>query len=128
MSAREYSHVINIFLVLIPVRIEVKCSRIRHVAPSIVGDDSDVIAYLVLIRIAFERIKRVANRHIGSPSDAGVSAIGIEKLRVRVVRGVSGVMPNRIQATIGRYSKGSEPVPLARVNRVVINLVRRTEG
>ena len=128
MSAREYSHVINIFLVLIPVRIEVKRSRIRHIAPSIVGDDGDIIAYLILIRIPFERIKWVANRHIGSPSDAGVSAIGIEKLRVRVVRGVSGVMPNRIQASIGRYSKGSEPVPLVRVNRVVINLVRRTEG
>ena len=65
---------------LIPVWIEVKRSRIRHVAPSIIGDDSDIVAYLVLIRVAFERIKRIANRHIGSPSDAAISAPGIEQL------------------------------------------------
>ena len=103
MSAREYSHVINIFLVLIPVRIEVKRSRIRHIAPSIVGDDGDIIAYLVLIRIAFERIKWVANRHIESPSDAGVSAIGIEKLRVRVVGSVARVVPDRVEPSIGGH-------------------------
>jgi hypothetical protein len=64
--------------VLIPVWIEVKRSRIRHVAPSIIGDDSDVIAYFVLIWIAFERIKRIANRNIGSPTDAAISAPGIK--------------------------------------------------
>jgi hypothetical protein len=127
LSAGEYSHIINIFFVLVPVRIEVKRSRIRHVASGIVGYDSDIIAYLVLVRIAFKRIKRIAHRNVRRPGHAGVSAIGIEKLRVRVVGSVSRVMPDSIEPSIGRYSKGAEPVPLARVDRVVIDLHRRTE-
>ena len=37
-------------------------------------------------------------------------------------------MPDSIEPSIGRYSKGAEPVPFARVNRVVINLDRRAKG
>ena len=127
MSAREYSHIINIFFVLVPVRVEVKRSRIRHVGPSIVGDDRDIIAYLVLVRIALEWIKRIAHRNVRSPCDAGVSAKGIEKLRVRVVGGISRVMPDRVQPSIGCYCECAEPVPFIRINRVVIDLHRRTE-
>ena len=127
MSAREYSHIINIFFVLIPVRIEVKRGRIRHIGPSIVGDDSDIIAYLVLVRIAFERIKRIAHRNVRRPGHAGVSAIGIEKLRVSVVRCISRVMPDRVQPSIGCHCECTEPVPLVRVNRVVIDLDRCAE-
>ena len=78
MSAREYSHVINIFFMLVSLRIEVKRSRIRHVAPSIIGDDGDVIANFVLIWIAFQWIKRVAHRNIRRPGHTGVGAIGIK--------------------------------------------------
>jgi hypothetical protein len=127
LSAGEYSHVINIFLVLIPVRIEVKRSRIRHVGPSIVGDDRDIIAYLVLVRIALEWIKRIAHRNVRRPGHAGISAIGIEKLRVRVVGSVSRVMPDRVQSSIGCYCECAEPVPFVRVDRVVIDLHRRAE-
>ena len=59
-------------------RIEVECGRIRHVAPGIVGHDRNVIAYLVLHWIAFERIKRIAHRYIRRPGDAAVGAPGIE--------------------------------------------------
>ncbi len=128
MSAREYSHIINIFFVLIPVGIEVKRGRIRHIGPSIVGDDSDIIAYLVLVRIALERIKRIAHRNVRRPGHAGVSAIGIEKLRVSVVGGISRVMPDSIEPSIGRYCECAKPVPLARINRIVIDLDRRAKG
>ena len=59
-------------------RIEVECGRIRHVAPSVVGHDRNVIAYLILHRIAFERSKRIADRDIGCPCQATVSAPGVE--------------------------------------------------
>ena len=127
MSTREYSHVINIFLVLIPVWIEVKRSRIRHVAPSIIGDDSDIVAYLVLIRIAFERIKGIAHRDVRGPGNASVGAKGIKQLRIGVVGSVSTVVPDSIQASVGRYRECSKPVPLAGINRIVIDLDRRAK-
>ena len=108
--------------------VEVEGGGVSHIASGIVGYDRDIIAYLALVRIAFERIKRIAHRNVRRPGHAGVSAIGIEKLRVGVVSSVSRVIPNSIEPSIGRYRKCAEPVPLARVNRVVIDLVRRTEG
>jgi len=64
--------------VLAPVRVEIKSGGIRHVASGQVGDDGDVIADLVLIRITFGGIKRVAYCHIRRPGDACVSAPGIK--------------------------------------------------
>ena len=63
---------------LVPVRIEVKRSRIRHVASGIVGYDSDIIAYLALIGIALERIKRIADRDVRRPCNAAIRTPGIE--------------------------------------------------
>ena len=128
MPTREYSNVINIFFVLIPVRVEVKRSRIRHVASRIIGNNRDIIAYLVLVRISLERIKCIAHRNVRRPGHAGVSAIGIEKLRVRVVRGISRVMPDGIEPSIGRYRECPKPVPLVWINRIVIDLDRRAKG
>ena len=85
------------------VRIEVERGRIRHVAPGVVGHDRNVIAHLVLIRITEERIERIAHRDVGRPRIAPVRAVRIEELRVGVVRGVSRVQPNGIDASIGRY-------------------------
>ena len=90
---------------LAPVCVEVKRGGVSHVASGIVGYDRDIIAYLVLVRIAFERIKRIAHRNVWRPGHAGVSAIGIEKLRVRVVRGISRVVPDSIEPSIGRYRR-----------------------
>ena len=110
------------------VRIEVERSRVRHVAAGFIGNDGDVVAYLALVRIAFEWIKRIAHRHVRRPRHASVGAEGIEQLRVRVVRSIARVIPDSIEPTIWRYRKRAEPVPLARVNRIVIDLDRRTKG
>jgi type II secretory pathway component PulM len=64
--------------VLSPARVEVVSSRIRHIAAGVVRDDGDVIAYLALVRPAFERIKGITRRHVRRPGDAAVGAVGIE--------------------------------------------------
>ena len=63
---------------LSPARIEVESSGVRHVASCVVRDNGDVIADLVLVRPAFERIKRGAHRDIRRPRHPAVGAIGIE--------------------------------------------------
>ena len=61
-------------------RIEVECGRIRDITSSVVGNDRNVIAHLVLNGIAFEWIKRVTYRDVGCPCHAAVSAPGVEQL------------------------------------------------
>jgi hypothetical protein len=41
------------------VRVEVERSRVSHITAGFIGNDGDIVAYLTLIRIAFERIKRI---------------------------------------------------------------------
>ena len=113
---------------LVSLRIKVKGGRVRHIAPSLVRYDRDIIAYLVLIRIAFERIKGIAHRDVRGPGNASVGAKGIKQLRIGVVRGISRVMPHSIEPTIWRDRECSEPMPLAGVNRVVVDLHRRAKG
>ena len=60
------------------VRIEVESSRVRHVAPGVVRHDGDVIAYLALVRVAFEWIKRIAHCNVRRPRYARIRAIGVE--------------------------------------------------
>jgi len=60
------------------VWIEIECGRIRHVAASVVRHDGNVISHLVLHRIAFERVKRIAYRDIGRPCHAAVRTPGVE--------------------------------------------------
>ena len=62
---------------LVRVRVEVERGGIRHVASGVVRNNCDVIAYLVLLRIAFERGKRIAHRDVRRPGDA---AIGTERI------------------------------------------------
>jgi len=64
--------------VLSPVCVEVESGGIGRIAARIVRNNGDVIAYLALIRIAFERIKRIAHRDVSRPGDARVSAERIE--------------------------------------------------
>ena len=53
--------VIDVLLMLTSIRIKVEGSRIRHVAAGQIGNDRDVIPYLILVRPAFLRIKGVAH-------------------------------------------------------------------
>jgi hypothetical protein len=64
--------------VLARVRVKVERRRIRHIATGVVRNNGDVIAYLVLLRIAFERGKRIAHRDVRRPSDAAVGTPGVE--------------------------------------------------
>ena len=63
-----------------PVWIEVERSRVRHVTTGFIGNDGNIIAYLALVRVAFERIKRIAYRHVRRPRRASVGTKGIEQL------------------------------------------------
>ena len=113
---------------LVCLGVEIKCSRVSHVASSLIGNDCYIIAYFVLLRIAFERVKRSAHSNIRRPCRTSIGAKGIEQLRVSVVGGISCVIPDSIQAAVGRYRKCSKPVPLVRINRVVIDFDRGTKG
>ena len=122
MSARKYPDIVYIFFVLVSLGIEVKGGRVSYVASGLVRYHRDIIAYLALVRIAFEWIKRIADRNVRRPGHAGVSAKRIEKLRVRVIGSVARIIPNSIEASVGRYRERAKPVPLVGINRVVIDL------
>jgi hypothetical protein len=64
--------------VLVASRVEVERGRIRHVATGVIGNDRNVIANLVLVRITFERIKRIANSYVRRPGNTGVGAVRIK--------------------------------------------------
>ena len=85
------------------VRVDVKCSRVRYVTASFIGNDCNVIADLILIWIAFEWVKWITDCYVRRPGNASVGAEGIEQLRVSVVGSIARVVPNSIQAAIGRY-------------------------
>ena len=78
MSPRKHPDIVYIFFVLVSLGIEVKGRGVSHVTTGFIGNDGDVVAYLVLVRIAFEWIERVTNSHVGGPGNAGISAIGVE--------------------------------------------------
>ena len=88
-TAWRYTNEIDILFMLSPARVEVKSCGIGHVATGVIRHDGDVIAYLVLLRPAFQRSEGLANRHIGCPRNTAVGAIGIKQLRVGVIGGVS---------------------------------------
>jgi len=78
LSARKHPDLVYIFFVLVSLRVEVKCCRVRYVTAGFVGIDGDIVAYLALIWIPFERIKRIAHCHVRRPSNASIGAPGIE--------------------------------------------------
>jgi hypothetical protein len=103
LSTGKYPNVINVFFMLTVIRVEVESGRIRHITPGLVRYDCDVVAYLALVWIALEGVKRVAYRNISRPGHAGVSAKGIEKLGISVIGSISRVIPDRIESSIRRY-------------------------
>ena len=105
-----------------PVWVEVERGGVSHVGAGFIRDDRDIIAYLALVRITFEWIKRIAHRHVRRPGRAGISAKRIEQLGVRVIGSVARIIPNSIEASVGRYRERAEPVPLVGIDRVVIDL------
>jgi hypothetical protein len=64
--------------VLISLRVEVKGGGVSHITAGFIGNDGNVIANLILVRIAFEGIKRITYRHVRRPCRAGIGAKGIK--------------------------------------------------
>ena len=112
---------------LVRVRVEVESGGIRHISSRVVRNNCDVIAYLVLLRITLERIKRVADCHIRRPGISAIEAVGIKELRVGIVRSVARVQPDRIDSAVRRNRKRAKPVPLRLIYRVVIDPAWRAE-
>ena len=63
---------------LIAIRVEVESGRIRYISACSVRNDRDVVAYLALVRIAFERIERIAHLRVRRPGNAAVRAERVE--------------------------------------------------
>ena len=119
--ARRDAHVVNVLL-------GIEGGGIRDIAAGIVRNDCHVIAQLVLVRITEKRIERRADRDVGRPGVACVQAVGIEELRIGVVRGVPRVEPNGIDPSIRRDRQRAEPVPFAVIDRIVVDPLRSAKG
>ena len=78
MSTGKYPHVINVLLVLTVVRVEVERGRVGYIASRVIRNDGDVVAYLVLVRIAFKRIKRSTDGDVGRPCYTAIRAVRVE--------------------------------------------------
>jgi len=114
--------------VLVPVRIKVEGRGVRYVTAGFIGNHRDIVAYLALIWIAFERIKRIAHRNVRCPGYAGIGTKGIEQLRIRVIGSIARVVPHRVESSVRRYRERAKPMPFVRINRVVVNLYRCAKG
>ena len=65
---------------LVSIWIEIKSGGVSHVTPGLVRYNCDIVPYLILVRIAFERVERIAHRNVSGPGHAGVSAKRIKQL------------------------------------------------
>jgi len=89
--------------VLVPAWIKVERGRIRDVSACVIRYHRDVIADLILVGITFEWVKRITHCYVRRPRDPGIRAIGIEQLRIGVIRRVPCVVPDSVQPPIRRH-------------------------
>ena len=123
----RYTNEIDVLLVLSSAGVEVVGGRVGDVASGVIRDNGDVIAYLVLMRPAFQRVKRIADSYVRRPGNTAIGAIGVEQLRVDVIRGISRIQPHRINPAIRRDADCAEPMPLVRIHRIVVDPMRRAK-
>ena len=102
-------------------RIEVEGRGVGDISSRVIRHDGEIIAYLVLYRPAFERCKRSAYGDVRCPCDAAIGAVGVEQLRVGVIGCVACIKPYAVDASIRRDRKRAEPVPLVRIDWIVVN-------
>ena len=88
---------------LVPLRIEVERGRIRDVTACVIRYHRDVISDLILVRITFERIKRVTHSQVRRPGKASIRTIGVEQLGIGVIRRIACVVPDSVQPPIRRH-------------------------
>ena len=110
------------------VRVEIKRRGIRHIASGTIRNDRDVIAYLVLIRVTFERIKRITDGNVRRPRDAAIGAERIKQLGVSVICSVARIEPDRVDSTVRCHRQRAKPMPFVVVDGVVVNSVRCAKG
>ena len=113
---------------MINVFFEIEGGGIRDIGPGIIRDHGHVIPHLVLLGIPEERIERVAHGDVGRPSHSSVRAVGVEELRVGIVRGVARIQPDGIDPPIRRDGKRPHPMPFAGIDSIIVNPRGRTEG
>ena len=77
-------------------RVQVERGRIRYVAASVIGDDGDVVPYLVLLWPALCRIERWGYRDVRRPRRTCIGAVGIKQLRLKIVPRVARVIPDGV--------------------------------
>ena len=77
-------------------RIQVECGRIRYVAAGVIGDDGDVVAYLVLLWPSLCGIECCAYRDVRRPRRTCICAVGIKQLRLKIVPRIARVIPDGV--------------------------------
>ena len=77
-SAWRYTNEIDVLFVLACAWVEVVGGRVGNVASGVIGYDGNVVAYLVLLRPAFQRSERLTDRYIRRPGSTTVRAIRVE--------------------------------------------------
>ena len=92
---------------LTPARVEVIGGGVGHVASSVIGHDGDIIAYLVLLRPAFQRSEGLTDRYVSVEKNNGevTSFItdGQGRFRVSLPPGHYKVSLQGRKTTIGRF-------------------------
>ena len=74
---------------LTPARVEIEGGGVGDIASRVIRHDRDVIAYLVLLRPAFQRSERLTDSYVRRPRNTTIGAIRIEQLRIDVIGGIS---------------------------------------
>jgi hypothetical protein len=110
----------NVIHILFPI----EGGRVRDIPACDVGDDGDIVADFILVRITDARIKRFADGDVGRPAVAAIEAVGIEELRGDVVRGVPGIEPDRIESSIRSDGESAKPVKFILAGRIVVDSSR----
>lgn len=106
--------------------IKVKRSGIRHVTASVIGDNGDVISYLILLWPALSRVERCGYRNVRRPRRTRICAVGIKQLRLKIVRRIPRVIPDGIKPAVRRHGKSSKPMPFV-CGRIVIDFYGRSK-
>src|SRR5437879_6042215 len=73
-GAGSDAYVINVLFVLASAGVEIVSGRIRHIASCVIRNNRDVVAYLILTRPAFQRIKGITHSYVRRPRNAAVGA------------------------------------------------------
>src|SRR5439155_6949332 len=73
-------------------------------------------------------LRGIADGYVGRPCNIAIGAVRVEELRVDIVRGISRIQPHRINPAVGCDSDGSEPMPFATIDWIIIDSHRSAEA